>query len=90
MEAEEQEDPVDSASGIPEDSYDQWAMDIEAEFQSPDDDVELSLEDAEAAGATPGAVRVICSACLAFHRQCLRCFRWSCTVVTSARMSALK
>ncbi len=67
MEAEEQEDPRDRdpAGGIPEDSYDQWAMDIEAEFQSPDDDAELSLEDAEAAGATPGAVRVNRSACLA-------------------------
>ncbi len=64
MEAEEQEDPLNPASGIPEDSYDQWAMDIEAEFQSPDDDAELSLEDAEAAGATPGAVRVSSSACL--------------------------
>ena len=56
----EQGDPLDAASGIPEEGFDQWALDIEAEYQSPDDDAELSLEDAEAAGATPGAVRVIC------------------------------
>lgn len=59
MGAEEQQDSLDPAGGIPEESFDQWAIDIEAEYQSPDDDPQLSLEAAEAAGATPGAVRVI-------------------------------
>ena len=62
MGADDQQDFLDPASGITEESIDQWAIDIEAEYQSPDDDAELSLEDAEAAGATPGAVRVICEA----------------------------
>ena len=64
MADEEVADPLSTAGGLPEESIDQWALDIEAEFQSPDDDAELSLEDAEAAGATPGAVRVSCAA---FH-----------------------
>jgi len=44
--------------GSPEDSFDQWATDIEAECQSPENDMELLLEDAEAAGITPGTMRV--------------------------------
>ena len=65
MEAEEQGSPLEAAIGIPEEGFDQLGIDLEAEYQSPDDDAELSLEDAQAAGATPGAVRVTRRASLA-------------------------
>ena len=43
---------------LPGDSIDQWAPDMEAEYQYPEDDTDFPFEDDEAAGALSGAVRV--------------------------------
>ena len=58
VETEEQQGVSQTVSDPEEDSTHKWLEDDEAEYQSPEDDGELSFEDAEAAGATPGTVRV--------------------------------
>lgn len=58
LETEEQQGVSQSVSDPENDSTHEWPEDDEAEYQSPEDDGELSFEDTEAAGATLGSVRV--------------------------------
>ena len=58
VETEEQQGVSQSVSDPEDDSIHEWPEDDEAEYQSPEDDGELSLEESEAAGATLGTVRV--------------------------------
>ena len=58
VETEEQQGVSPSVSDPEDDGTHEWLEDDEAEYQSPEDDGELSFEDTEAAGATPGTVRV--------------------------------
>ena len=58
VETEEQQGASQSVADPEDDSTREWLEDDEAEYQSPEDDGELSFEDTEAAGVTPGTVRV--------------------------------
>lgn len=62
MDEEEQQDtPGAAVDESQDDSFDEWALEMEGEYQSPEDDAELSFEDSTVAGTTPGAVRVSCA-----------------------------
>ena len=58
MDDEVRRDIPSALNELPGDSIDQWALDMEAEYQYPEKDTDFPFEDDEAAGASSGAVRV--------------------------------
>ena len=58
MDDEVRRDIPSALNELPGDSIDQWALDMEAEYQYPENDTDFPFEDDEAAGALSGAVRV--------------------------------